>query len=486
MGIWDWIVNAFAPGDANEASSRHERTGAVATLEPSDQDGTGNGTAVETVADTTDSTDGRGPWWARQGVDRTAPIIIERPEMPTEARALENLLVSQFDGHDLTLPPLPHVTERVLRRLRDSKCDATVLADDIAEDQVIAAEVLRMSNSVLYRGLSKVTTLKSAVTRLGTTAIRTLMMNQSMRAAIFDRKGGDAELASIVWYRSLASSCVMRELARIVRFDEEEAALIGLLHDIGNVIVLRVINEQQKATSYRIDIETFEYLCHECHQEFGELIAESWQLPSVLKALITDHHGEPRDDDPNRLQRNMIALSDMVCASVGYGPPAEYELLASDPVRALGLAENPRFIAALAALPERIEQLLVSLGGLPDVGKADREDKHGDRALANWLAGIRRGRTSDNRSLGRRLHPRWSTKTTEVAVWVDGYPFSTSVKVNDVSWGGASLSFPEPISIGQSIRVEPGDGETFEGCVVNVGAGPDEYGHYRVGVKFTS
>ena len=73
--------------------------------------------------------------------------------MSTEARALENALVSHFDGHDLTIPSLPRVPEGVLRELRSSDCDYGKVAGLIAEDQVIAAAVIRMANSPIYGGV---------------------------------------------------------------------------------------------------------------------------------------------------------------------------------------------------------------------------------------------------------------------------------------------------------------------------------------------
>jgi HD-like signal output (HDOD) protein len=487
LGLWDWIINSLSPGRSAEGARPRRQgaggsAGALAVAE-SHPGGTGASGSPDAAADA--SATPEQAWWAPERVDRTEPVALERPDESPEMQALENRLVSQFDGHDLAMPPLPHVTEQVLRRLRDPKCSADDLARDIAEDQVIAAEFLRMANSVLYRGANRVATLKAAVTRLGSTAIRTLMMNQSLRAAVFDRKGGDAELASILWYRSLAASQVTREIAQATGFDAEEGALIGLLHDIGNVIVLRVVNEHQTASGHQIDIEAFEYLCHECHQEFGELIADAWQLPAELRSLIRDHHREPAPDDPFAAQRNMIALSDMICSMIGYGPPAIYDLPSTKPATALGLASHERFAAAFAELPQRVERVLVSLGGFPEPDARDRDAPSSDRAVARWVREIRRGRTPDRQRLGRRRYPRWPTSVTEVDVSVDGTPYLEPVRVHDVSEGGLSLSFPEALAIGQLIRIEEDDGATVEGFVANVTAAPDESGNHRVGVRFS-
>ena len=286
---------------------------------------------------------------------------IERPELSMEARALENLLVSHFDGHDLRMPPLLPVAEAVLPRLGDPRCELGIVANTLSEDQVVAAALLRMANSPLYRGLNKITALRPAITRLGVRALRTLLMHESLRAAMFHRKGATRELASAVWRRSLASACIMRGLSQFTDLDVEDAFLIGLLHDIGDVIVLRIVSAEQTGGRYKIDLDAFEYLCFECHQEFGELIADSWSLPPNLKAIISDHHTYPQPDDPNRTARLQLQVTDMINTLLVYTPYHPYNLLESRPARDLGLASRDGFLSFLESLPDDVDETVGAL-----------------------------------------------------------------------------------------------------------------------------
>ncbi|GAF90107.1 unnamed protein product, partial [marine sediment metagenome] len=263
--------------------------------------------------------------------------------------------------HNLTLPPLLHVAERVRPQLGDPKSNLGVVAKDLAEDQVIAAAVLRMANSPLYRGLNKITALQPAVSRLGVRALSTLLMHESLRAAMFFRKGRANELARIVWRGSLASACIMHGLCEFTRLDSEDAFLVGLLHDIGNVVVLRITYAEKGFPQYEIDLDTFEYLCLECHQEFGELLADAWSLPPDLKAIISNHHDSPDPEDPLRTLRLQVQLTDMINAMLGYATPAQYDLLGSRPVRDLGLADRNDFVTYLERLPDEVDETVASL-----------------------------------------------------------------------------------------------------------------------------
>lgn len=357
MGLWSWILGKGIDGERGQVarpphapkSPRSSAGEAVMVLEPPEASATPRRMASV------------GRWWAPKGAILTEPLTMDRPNLSTEARTLENLLVSRFDGHDLTLPALLPVAETVLPQLSDPNCDLEKVANSVAEDQAIAAALLTMANSALYAGLNKITAFVPAITRLGVRALRTLLLHESLRAATLHRQHADNEFARMVWLRSLASAYVMRGLSDFTGLDEEDAFLIGLLHDMGNVVVLRAVHGEQVTQRYEIAPDTFEYLCHECHQEFGELIADAWSLPSELKALISDHHTYPDPDDPLRTLRLQLQLTDMINALLCYTPFVPYNLLESRVAGDLDLAARNDFVAFLNRLPDQLAETVGEL-----------------------------------------------------------------------------------------------------------------------------
>lgn len=297
-------------------------------------------------------------WWESLGATLTDPVELTRPELATAARAFENVLVSHFDSHDLSMPPLPGVAQRVLAELRQRDGSLQKVAHAIAEDQVMAAAVLRLANSPLYRGADKILALRPAVTRLGTRAMRTLMMHESLRETMFGHCGDNREMAELLWTRALASAHIMQALAPLVGANIEDAFLAGLLHDIGNVITLRIAHDNQAFARYGIDYDVFEYLCQECHQEFGELVADAWSLPADIKTLVSDHHSMPSADDPLRVMRLLLMLTDMATAVLGYCPEQPYDLVNARPAVELGLTDKPKYLALLRELPDRLGEAL--------------------------------------------------------------------------------------------------------------------------------
>ncbi len=337
MGWFDWLFDMLSGQSAEPVRTSDADATAVATLEPPD---------TQVVIDR---------WWAPEGVTATEPQPIARPDLSAEAIALENILVSHFDSHDLTLPAIPRAAEKVIQRLGNRDYDIKKVSRDIEEDQVLAGAVLRMSNSVIYGGRVKIASVHRAVSRLGANALRTLMMHQSLRAAAFEGKGGDRALCDLVWNRSLAGGCVMRCLAPITGIDPEEAFMMGLLHDVGSVVVLREVQKHERSLNYEMDIATFDYLCWETHQEFGELVAENWGLPGDIQRVIARHHEHPTEDNPLRRETLVLMLADMINAMIGFAPAAQYDLLNSRVVHDLQLADREDFEDLLIELPGVVE-----------------------------------------------------------------------------------------------------------------------------------
>lgn len=357
MGIWDWVTSHWGAQESeNQAATQGGwRSAGSAPARQTD----GGGTAVLEAPGSPESALDR--WWAPPSGDLRELSEPERPDLCAEGRALENLLIMHFDGRNLSLPALPQGPERVLRLLSDPDCGLGRVAEEIGKDPVSAATVIRMSNSSLYGGLTKITAIQPAVVRLGASVVRTVMYNLSLRSVMFSERHQDGHFAEMLWCRALAGGIVMRRLSSFTRLNPEEAFLIGLLHDVGNIIVLRIVNSQRAILKVDIDRETFEYLCHESHQEFGELLADAWGMPPRLKALISGHHGACGPDDPYRAERLQLELADIICSLQNYLPYAAVNLLESNAARELGVAERSEFQAMLPLLPDELDRAIAEL-----------------------------------------------------------------------------------------------------------------------------
>lgn len=348
MGFWKWFLDALAGGADRAADAR----AADASL-----DGQSEQSAVAT-ATKRPSEGNPSRWWVVDHDSPVEPAPVLEPELTPAATGLQNILTTQSQSGEMDLPPLPRTAEQVLQQLNDPNFKLSQLADGITGDQVLTTAVLRLANCALYAGVNEITSVRDAVSRLGSVKIRTVVLERSLRAATFQHQRAGARMAEVLWRRSLASAGTMRCLAKLVGLGQDEAYLLGLLHDIGNVIVLREVREQAVVLRQTIDTDAFEYLCFKFHEQFGRLIARDWRLPEKIERIIADHHEYPGPSDPLRTERLLLELSDMIITMLGFAPDAEYDIVHARAAVDLGLAGNDAFVAQLEQVPNEIADLI--------------------------------------------------------------------------------------------------------------------------------
>lgn len=352
MGWWDWLFKtisrsaAGAPVERCKSTRSAAEAGAVAlSTAPTD-------TTFDRLESESDL------WWTPKDHALLDPVDVRPAGGKQSVQFLENILVSHFDGHDLTMPQLNNMAEQILPKLRGAKCDLKTVGREIAGDQLLSAAVLRTANSPMFRGVANTTTVPAAVTRIGIKSLRTILLHQSVRSAIFTKNSQTKYFANILWRKSLADACVMRGLAGLMRMDEDDCHLIGLMHDIGSVLVLRIMNDQMKSGCPSIDHQSFEYLRLQTHQEFGELIAKAWQLPPDLSQLIMNHHSYPTAGDELATQRWMLILTEMIGAMLYSDEPPNYDLIQCRPASELELSARMEYHDWLSDLPSEIDGTL--------------------------------------------------------------------------------------------------------------------------------
>src|SRR4051794_18613299 len=97
----------------------------------------------------------------------------------------------------LELPLLPHVAGQVCALSTSDDASARSLAALLHRDQAIAAHVLRVANSPLYRPRVPIVSLQQAISRLGMTTLREIVLTVSMRSRVFNVSGYTTEIHAL-------------------------------------------------------------------------------------------------------------------------------------------------------------------------------------------------------------------------------------------------------------------------------------------------
>lgn len=217
------------------------------------------------------------------------------------------------------LPTIPAIVSKVVMLLDDEDSKPDDIADLILSDQVLAARVIRVINSPLYRTANTITSVKRALLYLGFKSVREMILT-SYFIDSFKQKDQPFDMKSF-WVHSFSVGAISRRIAAMVDYqDIEKAYLVGIVHDIGKVFLGHYCKEQYgqmlesirntSHTTYDAELTYF----GTTHSEVGLCLAQRWNFPPDYCDIISNHHvSQMATEDP--LLTAIISLADFYCLS---------------------------------------------------------------------------------------------------------------------------------------------------------------------------
>jgi HD-like signal output (HDOD) protein len=197
------------------------------------------------------------------------------------------------------LPTSPHIFGRLGSLLNDPNTDLEQIVKLVAVDSGLTARVIRLSNSVFFRGDSAVSTLDEAINRVGFREMHK-MVGVAMTEQIFQSGLPVYNLtAQEVWENSVVTALAMERLARVTGEDQGVAYTVGLLRPVGKLVLdMKLEVEHPGATcpeSQTLDLPAWERAWAEItSNEAGAMILEQWKMPTPVCEGVLLHY-EPRE-----------------------------------------------------------------------------------------------------------------------------------------------------------------------------------------------
>ena len=204
-------------------------------------------------------------------------------------------------GDLVQVPSLPQVANRLSALIHDPEVGLGQIGALIAEDPAISEAVLELANSATY-GLSvHITSPEHAATILGVRALRNLTLQAAISAqyAHLERLNGfDARS----WWRHAGltahiAKLLVKKCRGFSELDPEQLYTCGLLHDIGELVLLdnrgadyaRTLSEARAngSPSHRLEAERHGVT----HMDVAETVVTRWNLSPRIGEAIRFHHG---------------------------------------------------------------------------------------------------------------------------------------------------------------------------------------------------
>lgn len=210
-----------------------------------------------------------------------------RVEEAAEFPAMKNtpLFTEIYDdliNDRLVVPSMPEVALKIRHLIEDEDVPVPQLAKVLSIDPAISAKLIKSANGALYHGQPAVDTCVRAISRLGLNTTKHLVISFVMRNLFSEKIHTELlnQHARDLWYHSVEVAAISMALAQATPgMDAEEALLAGLLHDIGELVILSYAENYPELI---VDGETLGSVIRHLKAEIGAVMLREWQFPEPL------------------------------------------------------------------------------------------------------------------------------------------------------------------------------------------------------------
>ena len=241
-----------------------------------------------------------------------------RTETPGWQRPVPEALKASI-GNLGRLPTLPEAATRAMTIAKDPNSSMAQLAAVIERDPALAAGILKLANSPLYRRSSwAVDSLKNAVVRLGERECQNVVLAVGVRS-LFRRLPRARQLRyEGLWHHSFLTACLCRRLNQALDLGHDgEEFTAGLSHDIGRVLFGLGAPELFDKADPMDFVEGPDQLPREQallgtdHGFFGAWFANLNNLPASLVSAVQFHHA-PEEAQEHASLVALVATADHI------------------------------------------------------------------------------------------------------------------------------------------------------------------------------
>lgn len=247
-------------------------------------------------------------------------------------------------------PVLPNVALSLLSMSKRSDVSVKELAEQIEQDPILAASVLRVASSAAYARAGTIRTLPEAIVRLGSQTISDLFFQVWSTARVF-RAPGYEEPMSRLRRHSVATATLARFVAERAELEADHVFLCGLFHDVGLAVSLLGLCDGRKPSELP-RYEDVAPVLHEVHESMGALLCRLWRLPPAVRAVVEHHHSLTAVGDERKVAA-VVIVAESIALRAGLGHAHDVEDVGelSLALEALALSSESLETLALEAAP---------------------------------------------------------------------------------------------------------------------------------------
>jgi len=285
---------------------------------------------------------------------RTALEGLEASLDPMERRGDAPLLFDRISrSGEKTVRQPPAAAQRALDLLRRD-VPISDLVRLVEQDPVLAQSLLRFSNSAINASGGRSTSLSECIRKVGTQGLRSVILS-SMVEGTLCRTGTEYDgVVRQVWEHMVRTAPISRTLAPGFGVVPDEAFTLGLLHDVGKLVLFDRLGtlRAELRRDVKLNAQVMPRVLRALHEVLGGAAALRWGLGKAAVGVVSSHHRRGDPPEPS-LHAECVYVAERL----------DLAMVRHEPVNLVRWFEEGRLQASFEAVAPLVERIIAPESG---------------------------------------------------------------------------------------------------------------------------
>lgn len=199
-------------------------------------------------------------------------------------------ILQKFNAGKIVPPAMSQVVSELRNVIKRQDSSVKDLADVLEKDPVLSLRLISVARSPVYKGYGEVKTIQMAIPRLGFKETLSIVVAISNKSLYDVKHPQHRVLLDKMWVHSLATAYAAKLIGQSLLLDDPESLfLMGLIHDVGKVILLRAFADIPQDKSLNPDVVLS--AIQDAHQSIGVMLVKRWGFGDEYGQVISLHEG---------------------------------------------------------------------------------------------------------------------------------------------------------------------------------------------------
>ena len=264
------------------------------------------------------------------------------PNSGTDASILDEIIIV-FKRGEINLPSPPQIGIK-FKEMINNGANLQQIGTVLKQDASVTSKLISISNSAFYRGVAENKTLEQAVGRLGLKTTKQYVDAVSNRSLYYTKNKNLKGIIENLWEHSLACAYASQIICQVQKLNPaQDPFTLGLLHDIGRLVLLQAVGELQMKNKIGGDInkEDLSGTISSNHGKFGAALLKRWKF-SEEYIHISNYHDDIGEAGTINNELLVVHFANLLVKSMGYHSfdPVEIDLESAPSLKLLKLDEE--------------------------------------------------------------------------------------------------------------------------------------------------